>query len=94
MVTGRFGDLSSHRQRYLVELRSSWLPAGITTLALAGLHALFDRGKELTGTPACLTHVPLTFGINAVAAYVLHRGCVPDRGMATDARSVSLGQTR
>lgn len=44
---------------------------GIATLALAGFHALFD-GRELTGARAAFGVIVLPFGMNAIAAYVLH----------------------
>lgn len=44
---------------------------GITTLLLAACHALFDRRG--TDTPGLLAAIATAFGINAVAAYVLHQ---------------------
>lgn len=43
---------------------------GITTLALSGLHALLDNRTDYK--PGWLVNIPLAFGINAIAAYVLH----------------------
>lgn len=43
---------------------------GITTLALAGLHATIDRRG--TNAERFWIAVPLSFGINAIAAYVWH----------------------
>lgn len=43
---------------------------GFTTLVLAGLHALLDNRPA--GAPNWLVNIPLAFGINAIAAYVLH----------------------
>ena len=45
--------------------------SGISTLMLAGLHHLFD-GKPLTGARRAVGIVILPFGMNAIAAYVLH----------------------
>ncbi|MFT4090207.1 MAG: hypothetical protein QM645_05705 [Asticcacaulis sp.] len=46
--------------------------SGITLIALAGLHGWLDKGKPVSG----LANVPVTFalafGVNAIAAYVLH----------------------
>ena len=43
--------------------------SGVTTLALAGLHAWLDRTDR---HPKWLIAFPLAFGVNAIAAYVLH----------------------
>ena len=45
--------------------------SGISTLLLAGLHHWFD-GKPLTGVRRVIGVVILPFGMNAIAAYVLH----------------------
>lgn len=45
---------------------------GLTTLALAGLHGLLD-GKVAHGRAASfIIGIPAAFGVNAIAAYVLH----------------------
>lgn len=45
--------------------------SGITALLLAGFHALFD-GREMSGWRGVVGLVILPFGVNAIAAYVLH----------------------
>jgi predicted acyltransferase len=45
---------------------------GITTLLLAGLLAAFDEGQPITGWRKGVTILLLPFGMNAIAAYVLH----------------------
>ena len=45
---------------------------GITTLALAGLHAWLDRDTPPTGATRLFVLFGSAFGINAIAAYVLH----------------------
>jgi predicted acyltransferase len=45
--------------------------SGIATLALAGLSALFD-GRSLDGVRRLAGLAVLPFGVNAIAAYVLH----------------------
>ena len=45
---------------------------GITTLALAGLHAWLDREPPPTGATRAFVLFGSAFGINAIAAYVLH----------------------
>ena len=47
------------------------LTCGLTTLALAGLHQLFDREPVGAGGAAVAVFA-LPFGANAIAAYVLH----------------------
>lgn len=42
---------------------------GITTLLLAGAHATLDRANGEPGWPATIA---IAFGVNAIAAYVLH----------------------
>jgi predicted acyltransferase len=45
---------------------------GITTLLLAGLLAAFDQGQPITGWRKVVSIILLPFGMNAIAAYVLH----------------------
>ncbi len=45
---------------------------GVATLLLSALHALLDNGTKWKGVPGLLVQVSLTFGMNAIAAYVLH----------------------
>lgn len=45
---------------------------GITTLALAGLHAWLDRDTPPAGATRAFVLFGSAFGINAIAAYVLH----------------------
>ncbi|AQR73398.1 acyltransferase family protein [Sphingomonas sp. LM7] len=45
---------------------------GLTTLALAGLHAWLDRDRELRGATRAFVIFGTAFGINAIAAYALH----------------------
>lgn len=45
--------------------------SGIATLTLAGLSFIFD-GKDLKGSRYAVGLIVLPFGINAIAAYVLH----------------------
>jgi predicted acyltransferase len=51
--------------------------SGITTLLLAGLHALLDHGGASARGRSFLTNVPLAFGLNAIAAYVLQEVAAP-----------------
>ena len=44
---------------------------GLTALALAGLHLWLDDRPPLTFPLAWLVSVPTSFGLNAIAAYVL-----------------------
>jgi predicted acyltransferase len=53
---------------------------GITMLALALLQALFERGKGSEGGHGLLVNIPLAFGLNAIAAYVLHDLAAPMLG--------------
>ncbi|RYD59981.1 MAG: DUF1624 domain-containing protein [Sphingomonadales bacterium] len=46
---------------------------GITTLALAGLHAWLDRPGEASLPTRAFTLFGTAFGINAIAAYVAHQ---------------------
>lgn len=52
---------------------------GITTIALAGLHAWLDGTAEHRGFTRAFVLFGVAFGINAIAAYVLHQltGSVP-----------------
>ncbi|MEO5775088.1 MAG: heparan-alpha-glucosaminide N-acetyltransferase domain-containing protein [Sphingomicrobium sp.] len=45
---------------------------GITTLLLAGLHLAFDDGRAIAGWRKIVAVILLPFGVNAIAAYVLH----------------------
>lgn len=45
--------------------------AGITIVLLAGCHALFDKGND--AKPGWIASVLEAFGVNAIAAYVLHQ---------------------
>ncbi|MCW3848031.1 heparan-alpha-glucosaminide N-acetyltransferase domain-containing protein [Sphingomonas sp. LB-2] len=45
---------------------------GITTLALAALHAWLDRDRTPAGATRAFVLFGTAFGINAIAAYVLH----------------------
>ncbi len=45
---------------------------GLTTMVLAGLHALLDNGKEPKNW---LVLFPMAFGLNAIVAYVLDELC-------------------
>jgi predicted acyltransferase len=55
------------------------LTCGITTLALAGLHAWLDAPREHGAATRAFILFGSAFGINAIAAYVLHQlsGSVP-----------------
>jgi predicted acyltransferase len=46
---------------------------GVTTLALAGLHAWLDRPREPGAATRAFMLFGTAFGINAIAAYVLHQ---------------------
>lgn len=46
---------------------------GITTIALAGLHAWLDRDRAPAGATRWFVLFGSAFGINAIAAYVLHQ---------------------
>jgi len=46
--------------------------SGITVIVLAGLHALLDKGHPVSGMAALPVTFALAFGVNAIAAYVLH----------------------
>jgi predicted acyltransferase len=48
------------------------LTTGVTVLALAALHLWLDDRPPLTGLLAALVGVPTSFGLNAIAAYVLY----------------------
>lgn len=50
---------------------------GLTILALAGLHAMLDRPKPPGRGPGFFIALPLAFGVNAIAAYVLHALAAP-----------------
>lgn len=50
---------------------------GITTLALAGLHAWLDRPGEAGPATRAFTLFGVAFGINAIAAYVIHQLTAP-----------------
>ena len=50
---------------------------GITTLALAGLNTLLDRDAASRSEPGLVIGLPLAFGVNAIAAYVLHALAAP-----------------
>jgi predicted acyltransferase len=50
---------------------------GITTLALAGLHAWLDRGEEHGRIARMFVLFGAAFGINAIAAYVIHQLTAP-----------------
>ena len=45
---------------------------GITTLALALLHFWLDRDGEVSAPGRALVAIALPFGVNAIAAYVIH----------------------
>ncbi|MFL6735148.1 MAG: acyltransferase family protein [Sphingomicrobium sp.] len=45
---------------------------GITTLVLALAHHLFDGGRTMSGPARLLEWIVLPFGLNAIAAYVIH----------------------
>jgi predicted acyltransferase len=45
---------------------------GITAIVLALLHAIYDQGKPLGGLRKAGAVLVLPFGVNAIAAYVLH----------------------
>ena len=46
---------------------------GITILTLALLHWIYDRGQPLDGVRKAAAFIVLPFGVNAIAAYVLHQ---------------------
>lgn len=50
---------------------------GITTLALAGLHAWLDGPREHSAPTRAFVLFGSAFGINAIAAYVLHQLTAP-----------------
>ncbi len=50
---------------------------GLTILALTGLHAMLDRPKPPGRGPGFFIALPLAFGVNAIAAYVLHALAAP-----------------
>jgi predicted acyltransferase len=50
---------------------------GLATLALAGLHAWLDGPREHGGATRALVLFGTAFGINAIAAYVLHELSAP-----------------
>lgn len=54
--------------------------SGLTTLALAGLHAWLDPPREIRGATRMLVLFATAFGANAIAAYGLHMvsGSVPE----------------
>ncbi|WKL56957.1 heparan-alpha-glucosaminide N-acetyltransferase domain-containing protein [Asticcacaulis sp. ZE23SCel15] len=45
---------------------------GITTICLAGIHAVLDTDAKPNAAGTALVNIPLAFGINAIASYVLH----------------------
>jgi predicted acyltransferase len=45
---------------------------GISILTLALLHWIYDRGQPLDGVRKIAAFIVLPFGVNAIAAYVLH----------------------
>lgn len=55
---------------------------GITTMLLAGLHALLDNKPDAKPNwpKNVIVNIPLAFGINAIAAYVLHELAAPMSG--------------
>lgn len=50
---------------------------GITTLALAGLHAWLDGGAEHRGATRAFVLFGTAFGVNAIAPYVIHQLSAP-----------------
>ena len=46
---------------------------GISILTLAFLHWIYDRGHALDGVRKAAAFIVLPFGVNAIAAYVLHQ---------------------
>ena len=65
---------------------------GITTLLLAGLLAAFDQGQPITGWRKIAAIILLPFGMNAIAAYVLHE--VAGSMLGWDLLLVPYGEAR
>ena len=65
---------------------------GMTTLLLAGLLAGFDQGQPITGWRKPVSDIFLPFGVNAIAAYVLHE--VTGSMLGWDLLLVPYSQTR
>jgi predicted acyltransferase len=66
--------------------------SGITTLALAGLSALLDHGPQPVGRRAFPIRIAQAFGLNAVAAYVLHEVNIAMLGWALIQTPVAWAQ--
>src|SRR5688500_5223965 len=50
-----------------------FVTCGISILTLAFLHWIYDRGHALDGVRKAAAFIVLPFGVNAIAAYVLHQ---------------------